>query len=183
MLPNGNRRGTMMLYKVLNDSIKLGLKPNTDVNDFELIDIMGMPESAYWVIGGYVMSVNETGNIFIRKPEISKGNPVRGSSFGTNPDDCEWIRVQPGITFSHISTPARYGAAWSSLNQHFMIEPTYYKSTVNSSVYKVSQGYGPGESIMGLKTGTTVADFLGKVNKEDEGQSLKVLAAADQVAE
>jgi hypothetical protein len=76
------------MYKLLNDSVKLGLKPNTDPNDFELIDVMGMPKAAYWVVGGYAMGVNETGNIFIRKPEITHGNPELAGSFGTNPDDC-----------------------------------------------------------------------------------------------
>jgi hypothetical protein len=180
MSPNGNRGNTLFMYKVLNDSVKLGLKPNTDPNDFELIDIMGMPENAKWVVGDYVLSNNQTGTIHIRKPEITKGNPVPGGSFGFyNLDSLEWNLVLPGIDFGHISTPARYLAAVSSLNTHYMIEPTFYKSTVNSSVYKVSDGFGPGEEILGVKTGTTVAGFLAYINKEDDGQILTVNSAAD----
>jgi hypothetical protein len=179
--PNGNRRNVIFLYKILNDSVKLGLKPNTDPNDFELIDIWGMPDRAYWVVGGYVMGTNETGNIFIRKPDISKGNPELAGSFGTNLDDCEWNRIQPNSDFNTIPNPQRYLAALGSLNAHFMNTPTYYKSTITSSVYKVSDGYGPGEQIMGLKTGTTVAEFLTNINKEDEGQSLTVKTTGDAV--
>ena len=180
MSPNGNRGNTLFMYKVLNDSVKLGLKPNTDPNDFELIDIMGMPENAKWVIGDYVLSNNQTGTIHIRKPEITQGNPVPGGSFGYySPEELEWNLVLPGIDYGHISTPARYLAAVSSLNTHYMIEPTFYKSTVNSSLYKVSDGFGPGEVILGVKTGTTVADFLVNINKEDEGQSLTVKSVDD----
>ncbi len=180
MPPNGNRRNCIFLYRILNDSIKLGLKPNTDSDDFELIDVMGMPENVYWIVGDYALKTNETGNIFIRKPHINKGNPVIGGSFGLDdPENSEWIRVQPGVDFSHIPTPARYLVAVSSLNQHYMLDPTFYKSTVNSSVYKVSDGFGPGQKIEGLKTGITVAEFLGNINKEDENQSIKVTSAAD----
>jgi hypothetical protein len=186
--PNGNRRNTIFLYKILNDSLKLGLKPNTDPNDFELIDIWGMPDRAYWVVGGYVMRTNETGNIFIRKPDINNGNPELAGSFGTNPDDCEWNRIQPNSDFNTIPQPARYLAALGSLNVHFMNAPTFYKSTVTSSVYKVSDGYGtkmeggfPKEHIMGVRTTTTVADFLSNINKDDEGQSLTVKSSDDTV--
>ncbi len=182
MSPNGNRGNTLFMYKILNDSIKLGLKPNTDPNDFELIDIMGMPENAKWVIGDYVLSNNQTGTIHIRKPEITKGNPVPGASFGYyNIDSLEWNLVLPGIDFGHIPTPERYLAAVSSLNTHYMIEPTYYKSTVTSTVYKVSDGYGQGEEILGIRTGTIVSDMLGNLNKEDEGQTFTVNSGADNM--
>jgi hypothetical protein len=186
--PNGNRQNTIYLYKILNDSIKLGLKPNTDPNDFELIDIWGMPNRAYWVVGGFAIPVNGTGHIFIRKPHISKGNPVLAGSFGTNPDDSEWIRVMPGTDFSTIPVPQRYLAALGSLNTHFLIEPSYYKSTVTSSVYKVSDGFGtkmegglPKEHIIGIRTGTTVADFISNLKKEDEGQTLTLKTTGDAV--
>ncbi len=186
--PNGNRQNTIYLYKILNDSIKLGLKPNTDPNDFELIDIWGMPNRAYWVVGGFAVPVNGTGHIFIRKPDISKGNPVLAGSFGTNPNDSEWNRIMPGTDFGTIPTPQRYLAALSSLGSHFMNEPSYYKSTVTSAVYKVSDGYGtkmegglPKEQILGIRTGTTVADFLSNIKKEDQGQSLTLKTTGDIV--
>jgi hypothetical protein len=53
---NGNAAGDWMsstgfLFKILNDSIKLGLKPATDPNDFQLIDIFGDGKDP-WQIGG-----------------------------------------------------------------------------------------------------------------------------------
>ncbi len=176
---NGNRRNFFALYKVLNDSIKLGQKAIGDVRDFQVIDIWGMPNSGYWVVGDYTLRTNETNNVFIRKPQISKGNPEWAGSFGTNDETSEWIRIQPTTEYSHISTPARYGAGTSNLNQHYMLALTYYKSTVNSSMYKVSEGFGPGQLIQGLKSGVTVSEFLAQINKEDENQSLKVISAAD----
>jgi hypothetical protein len=48
----------------------------------------------------------------------------------------------------------------NDIGQHFMNEPTFYKSTVTSVVYKVSDGYSMEEEIRGVVTGTSVADFL-----------------------
>ncbi len=184
---NGNRANSICLFKILNDSIKQGLKSISDPNDFELIDLWGVADRNYWVIGGVAHPNNSKNSFFIRKPEISKGNPawsgawfnpIYTGSMGTNPDNCEWIYVLPNIVYGHISVPERYRVALSSLNYHYMIEPTYYKSTVNSSVYKVSDGFGPGESILGLKTGTTVNEFLSFINKDDNEQTLKVTSAA-----
>ena len=181
--PNGNRKNSIFVYKVLNDSVKLGLKPNTDPNDFELIDYWGMGEQAYWVIGGVAIPRNQTRHAFIRKPHIIKGNPnlfpEEGSSFGTNPDNCEWTWTRQDDDYGHIPYPERRQAPLANLGAHYMIAPTYYKSTVKSRVYKVSPGYGMDEEIRGIKTGETVADFMGNLIKEDEGQSLMVKAMAD----
>ena len=78
-----------------------------------------------------------------------------------------------------LATPERYLAGVASLNTHYMIEPTYYKSTVTSTVYKVSDGFGPGEEILGVRTGTIVSDMLSNLNKDDEGQSFVVKSGVD----
>jgi len=41
-LPFSTRNMLICLWKIENDSVKQGLKPATDLNDFELIDVMGM---------------------------------------------------------------------------------------------------------------------------------------------
>ncbi len=178
LLFNGNRKFTTFLYKVLNDSIKLGTKPIGDVNDFQVIDVLGMADD-YWKVGNWQINVNGGAFSLIRKPNISHGNPEFAGSFGTNDDDCEWIYFSGNYQFSHIPIPARYAAVYGSLNQHYFIEPTYFRSTVNSSVYKVSDGFGPGESILGLKAGVNAAEFLANINKEDDNQTLTLISAAD----
>ena len=180
--PNGNRRNSIFLYKILNDSVKLGLKPNTDPADFQLIDYWGMAEREYWVIAGIRIPNNQTNHAFIRKPEIVKGNPVLGGSFGTNEDDCEWTWTRTGDNYGHVPNPERNQAALHNLGAHYMNQPTFYKSTVRSRVYKVSPGYGMGESISGIKTGETVSDFMANLIKEDERQSLMVKSIADGTA-
>ena len=177
--PNGNRRNSIFLYKVLNDSVKLGLKPNTDPNDFQLIDYWGMAEREYWVIGGIRIPNNQTNHAFIRKPHILKGNPVLGGSFGTNEEDCEWTWTRTGDHYGHIPLPERDQAALNNLGFHYMIQPTFYKSTVRSKVYKVSPGFGAGQEIVGIKTGVSVADFFANLIKEDEGQTLTVKSLTD----
>jgi hypothetical protein len=64
----------------------------------------------------------------------------------------------------------------SDLGQHFFVEPTSHLSVVSATVYKVSPGYTDYQSIRGIITGTTAAEFLGNINKADEGQSLTIKA-------
>jgi hypothetical protein len=62
-----------------------------------------------------------------------------------------------------------------------MNEVTVYKSTINSVAYKVSEGYGPDETIRGVKSNTTVDDFLSRILKSDEGQTLTLKNAAGNI--
>ncbi len=165
------------LFKILNDSIKLGLKPADDPADFELIDVMSMGDGTEWLIGGetYQMLTN-----WARKPDIYKGNPEIKGSFGTNPDDCEWTWTNQAYWQAH-------GAGWpfwtincsNDIGKHFFNTPTHYMSTVSSVVYKVSPGYSMKEHIKGMVTGTTAADFLANIIKANEKQTLTVKATAD----
>lgn len=168
------------LWKILNDSIKLGLKPANDPNDFQLIEVWGMGESKDWVVGG--KKANMITN-WMRKPHIYKGNPVPKVSFGTNPDDSEWTYTdQPYWQKRNAGWPLEILNVGNDIGQHFMFEPTQYKSTVSSIVYKVTSGYSMEEGIRGLTTGVTVADFMGGLTKAHEMQSLKV-KRADTVLE
>ena len=163
---------TIFLFKILNDSIKRGLKSATDPNDFELIDAVGMTDGSLWMVDG-----KGIGNPFSirRKPEIYKGNPVVGATMGSADVPGEW-------TFFNTNVYAAQGFGWpwnmrnitTDLGKHFYNTPTQYMSTVSSLVYKVSDGYSMNERIKGVKTGTTVSDFLGSLIKPNENQSLKV---------
>jgi hypothetical protein len=169
--------GTIMLFKILNDSIKQGLKPATDPYDFELIDVFGMGDNTPWVVGGTkaVAVMN-----WMRKPQYYEGKPVVKESFGTTPENSEWTWT------NRASWQAlKVGWPWELLNiandlgKHFMYPPTHYMSTVTSVFYKVSDGFSWNEKIKGLVTGTTVSEFMGNINKPDEKQSLMVKSMAD----
>ena len=179
---------SFFMFKILNDSIKLGLKPANDPNDFELIETWSMASTSDWVIGG--KNADMVTN-WMRKPEIYKGNIGFGAngSFGSDPVSSEWTFTdRPYWNARGVGWPLDILNIGNDLGQHFMYEPTHYKSTVSSIVYKVTEGYSMNESIRGLKTGTTVADFMGNITKAHEMQTLKVkrgdaeLTMADAVA-
>lgn len=168
------------LYKILNDSIKTGLKPANDPADFELIEVFGMGDGSNWDVAGFSDPGALQGTNYIRKPEYSVGKPSYKESFGTNADDSEW-------SYYDLAYWQALGVGWGEaftncmkdIGKHFMNEVTNYKSTVSSVVYKVSEGYKWDESIKGMVSGTTVSEFLGNIIKADDNQTLKVKALAD----
>ncbi|MBT3383265.1 MAG: T9SS type A sorting domain-containing protein [Prolixibacteraceae bacterium] len=165
------------MFKILNDSIKLGLKPANDPNDFELIEVFGMADGSNWVIGG--KGANMITNWF-RKPDVYMGNPEFEGSFGTNPEDSEWgFTDQPYWQARNAGWPYEILNVGNDIGQHFMYEPTHYKSTVSSIVYKVSEGFSMNEEIRGMVDGTTVANFLDNLIKANENQTLLVKSGAD----
>jgi hypothetical protein len=167
----------IFLYKILNDSIKSGLKPATDPNDFELIDVFGMGDGTDWVVAGKPVPQVTT---LIRKPEIYKGEPAYARSFGTNEEDSEWInRGMDYWTAQGIPYRRSLVSISSGIGSHYMLEPTQYKSTVSSIIYKVSDGYSNKETIRGLVTGVTVSDFYSGLVKANENQSFSVKSAAN----
>jgi hypothetical protein len=168
------KNASWFMYKILNDSIKLGLKPANDPNDFELIEYFGNNSVSEWVLAG--KPVNMTAN-YMRKPEVYKGRTEQGAvgSFGTNPEDSEWTwRDRAYWQARNAGWPMEILNCGNDLGQHYMYEPTHYKSTVSSAFYKVSEGYSMTEEIRGITTGTTVSTFLSNLNKANEKQVLTV---------
>jgi hypothetical protein len=164
------RNANWYLFKILNDSIKLGLKPANDPNDFELIEAFGMADGSEWRVGGWLFDM--TANV-MRKPEIYQGNNVMQASFGTTPENAEWTWTNRAYWQArNVGWPMEILNVGNDIGQHFMFEPTHYKSTVTSMVYKVSDGYSMEEEIRGVTTGTTVGTFLANINKANEGQVL-----------
>jgi hypothetical protein len=165
------------MFKILNDSIKMGLKPANDPNDFELIETFGMAETGTWKIAGYVNSWrNWMLNNFIRKPHITKGNPVWEGSFGTNEENCEWMIYNDFYWNSQgLEYPFSYLAATNNIGQHFYYPLTHFISTISSEKFRVSEGYSDHEKIWGVTTGTTVSYFMANIIKNDSAQTLKVL--------
>jgi len=174
------------LFKITNDSVKFNQKPANDPNDFELIDVFGHGDGSDWNIAGQSGFGGPQCTTFIRKPGFSKGNATYGGSFGTNADDSEWSVLTPAYWEArNVGWPFNIMNDMKDIGQHFMNEITYYKSTVSSTVYKVSPGYGQGgqiEDIRGMTTGTTSDVFLGNIIKADANQDLKIKGAAGEVA-
>jgi hypothetical protein len=175
------------LFRIDNDSIKLGLKPATDPNDFTLIDVFGSGDGVRQKIGGVNLDQIMS---FARKPHIYKGNPEFKGSWGTNPDDSEWLRTdRPYWVARGYGWPNDILMITSGIGSHFMNEVTSYKSTVASVQYKVSEGYSMTETIRGVVANTSVDEFLSRILKADPGQKLTlkkattsaVMAGADKL--
>jgi hypothetical protein len=170
------------MFKILNDSIKLGLKPANNPNDFELIEYFGMTDVSNWVIGGVPGDMISN---YVRKPHVWKARTEKGQagSFGTNLEDTEWTWTNRKYWQArNVGWPHEILNIGNDLGQHFMYEPTHYKSTVTSMVYKVSEGYSMNEEIRGIVTGSTVGTFLAGVSKADEGQTLTVKSGNSNLA-
>ena len=172
---------TWCMFKILNDSVKMGLKPANDPLDFELIETFGAGDNSGWLIGG--RDVGSQRFSIIRKPEYFLGKPGYQESFGTNATDSEWIL---------LGAPERLNLGFSGymvdkgttldLGKHFFNPPTHYMSTVTSAIYKVSEGYSMKESIRGLTQGTTVANFVGNLTKANEKQTIKIKGVTGELA-
>jgi hypothetical protein len=163
-------------FKILNDSVKQGLKAATDPNDFEVVDVIGNADGSAWEFGYGKNKHNHT-RIY-RKPHINKPNPVLGASMGTTPEDSEWVIVNQnnsgisGYPEKVIITPTMdYG-------KHYFFPSTDHLSTIFSRVYKITEGYKL-ENIKGLVTGTTVSTFLNNLIKKNDNQLLAVISLAD----
>ena len=168
---------TYYLFKIENDSIKAGLKPASDPNDFEILDVWGMGDWSNWVVAG--SNVDQV-QVFYRKPHIYQGNTEFGGSFGTNKEDSEWImRDRAYWATQGYGWPRDVEMTAAGLGVHNMDEVTIYKSTVASNEYKVSEGYSMEETIRGVREGTTVADFLSRIFKANPGQTLTLKSAAN----
>jgi len=160
------------MYKILNDSIKLGLKPATDPNDFVLIETFGNSDGSAWNPCGKSIEMITT---CIRKPEFFLPKPGFAESFDTTAAGSEWItKDRPYYDARNVPWPADILRTVEDLGMHFMNEVTVYKSTVGSTVYKVSGGYTTPQQIKGMVTGTIVDDFLANLIQADTAQTLTV---------
>ncbi len=161
---------TFYIFKIMNDSIFESTKGIYDIEDFELIDVYGDPiNEGFSQIAG--RDVDGGGWTVTRKPNIYKGVTEVGAGFGTNAEDSDWIVVSNtddgGIPNDDMS---------AGIGAHIMDPVTVYVSTVTSTTYIVSDGYTGEQTIDGVVTGTTVAEFTGNLIKAHDEQSLVVVA-------
>jgi hypothetical protein len=177
---------TYYMYKILNDSVVNGLKPVNNIADFELIDVFGMEDGSNWIVGG--KQVNQL-TAYTRKPNIYKGNTEIKGSLGTTWENSEWtMKDDAYFNALHYGWPLNIFSIVDGIGSHIMNDVTMYRSTVASTIYKVSEGYSTKETIRGVKTGTTVTGFYANLIKADEKQTLtvksgsKILALTDAVS-
>lgn len=179
------KENTYFLLKIANDSIKEGTKHAFDVEDYEILDVVGKVENGMTV--GWLRAhdgtpcfpgARDAGGNLQRLPNVYKGNPVSMGSFG----------------YEGIETPTDYDAAnpvlgdsaafeWNYFDAspsnfdigHHAIYITVHLSNVNSVTYEVSDGYTGLQTIDGVAENTTVTDFLANIIKEDAEQTITVL--------
>lgn len=174
------RGADFFIFKILNDSIKLGLKPATNPEDFELIEIFGTGDMSDYAPVGVVADMVTS---FVRKPEFTFPNPVPMGSFGDTPEESEWLYFdRPYWAAREVGWPQEILFIALDLGLHSFIPPTHYMSTVSSLTYIVSPGYSEDEQIRGITTGTTVDDFMGLLIKADPEQTLSVISNGDTLA-
>lgn len=169
---------SIYLYKILNDSVKNGTKPATDREDFELLESWGGLNGDNWNPDGHDASSQLVS--YTRKPHIFKGNPEPNGSWNKeNPALSEWTHKRPSDFASlNLGWPWTDIAICTGIGSVTLDEITHYRSTVKSIVYKVSPGYDMDETIRGVKTNTTVTDFLANIIKANENQTLTINAAS-----
>lgn len=155
---------SFFLIRINNDSIFNGLKSADKPDDFTLIDIFGTQGTSNnrLIEGVFISSMSATS--LERKPEIWRGNPMNYGSFGTSvPGSGEWDSNAGAV---HIGT-----------HPHIPYEGHY--STVYSLVYKVSPGFGEGQTIGLVSPGTDVELFMSNVAPRVDG-SVMTLTNQDE---
>ncbi len=170
------------IFKILNDSVKNGLKPATDPNDFELIESMGNVEGGVSLFGYPSQDDDHNFTSFRRKAEVNTPNPVLQASYGDSPETSEWVRYTRNNSGIGGWPDSWILTAMVDYGKHYFIPSTDYQSTVSSREYKVSEGYGKDgtvEDISGLLTGVNVSSFLSHITKRHENQTLVVKSSAD----
>lgn len=185
---DASKENTFFLLRILNDSVKSGIKGAGDPNDYELIDVVGKVESSKtlgWLdpaTGAPFYPIWSKG-VLMRNPDIFKGNPVSLSSFGyeviTTPDIYDASSPVLGDVNAFEWTIQTDVAQQNyDLGRHLFTPVTIYKSTIKSEKYSVSLGFSMTEDIYGVTANTTASEFLANVIKMNEGQELE-LGTAD----
>ena len=167
------------IFRILNDSVRLGLKPANDPADFEVIEIFGTGDETLYNPAHHQSGSAPMITSFVRKPQYVVPRPEPKGSFGKTMDETEWSYTdEPYWITQNVGWPQQILNVALDLGRHTFIPPTHYKSTITSGKYLVSPGY-MDEDIRGVVTGTTADQFLGNIDKMDPGQSLWVISGGD----
>lgn len=180
------------MWKILNDSVRNGLKPANDPADFELLESWAsVTNPGTWVVGGRDGNADNQIVSWVRKPEYVIPNPEFEGSWGTQVDN--GTKSQDG-TSEWLCYDRQYGIlqgyAWpydilyvsEGLGTHYYEPTTVYRSVVVSKYYEVSPGYSMDETILGLKEGITVEQFMSEIDKLHPDEDLTVIFGESGIA-
>ncbi|MDT8432862.1 MAG: T9SS type A sorting domain-containing protein [Bacteroidales bacterium] len=180
------------MWKILNDSVRNGTKPANDPADFELLESWAsVTNPGTWVVGGRDGNADNQIVSWVRKPQYVLPNPEIEGSWGTQVDN--GTKTQDG-TSEWLCYDRQYGIlqgyGWpydilyvtEGLGTHYFEPTTVYRSVVVSKYYEVSPGYSMDESILGLKEGITVDQFLSEIDKLDPDEEVTVISGPTGVA-
>jgi hypothetical protein len=168
------------LFKIVNDSVKNGLKPILDPDDFELIDNYGSWNDSVWSFAGIEPDIHANmprEYSFTRKENIRHGNIGNGTSMGTNPEDSEWIVRKKGMEPAGW-TQAGFWVA-EGIGDHNPVQSKFHISTIYSEDYIISSGYSGLQYVEGVDVNVNVEEFYSHLMKEDPGQTLEVHSSSD----
>lgn len=189
-------KGSVMLFKILNEEVKTGAKDAMDAADFEIIDWLGTSNiNGVWIFDagsdknpdGVKLGNNVAnhGTTIIRKPNIYKGvttgitttsNPGFGSD--TTDSEWEWYGNHLDETYDNYSTGVKGEILYENLGKHTFDAVTIYQSVIGAKEsYLVSNGYGLGQTIKGVTEGTTATQFFAKIDTLDAGQTMTLYNA------
>ena len=177
--------GSIVLLKILNDSVKDGSKAMNDfLNDYEVVDVMngistvGTPWKIWNKINGedtiYLSPGAHKWNLY-RKSNVYKGNPIDRLSFGIGTDstvsvESEWevygyagANVRPEDQVGEKVALAEIQQVSRKRFENHTMEYTAHLPYILSTVYLVSAGIEGEQTIDGVSANTTVNAFLGNL--------------------
>ncbi len=171
----GGRNASIVFYlwKIDNPEIFDGTKAVGDPDDVTLIDAFGLPDGNWYEVAGYAGAVNQKAGNALRKPSIYKPNPSYVLSASDNPEDSEWILLDPKVVNVADDIIAEFGS------QSFDPPVTAYISTVSSLVYIVDDGYQGDLGITGISYGETIQQFYDNLIIADTAMDLRVKNSTD----
>ncbi len=164
----GGWHGTdWILYKIVGDSVREGLKPLGDPNDVEVIDVLGRCDGNSWGLIELPNTTYDQNSGLTRLPSIYKGNPEPAGSFLDTITDkpSEWFyHTEAYWTAEGYPYPEGRSMICNDIGSQELDPITEFISTVASASYTVSKGYSLSETIGGgVQTGTTIDQFMQRI--------------------
>ena len=180
----GTNNNSYFLLKIMNDSVRDGLKPVTDPDDYMIVDRhqKDLAADKFYVSGRDLNDPKPNGWSLIRKPDVWRGVDEPAEGFGDNggqsAENSEWDVLNyrdPGS-----------GIGGQEINRgigfHILDPITAHLSTVTSVKMEVTPGYEGALTITGDLSGLTVTQLLAKLDKGDPDQTLHVINGADTLS-